>query len=805
MLGASALLALVLGAGFAVILNELEQLRTVSRFEQTAAEVIAAADRLEDLAVGLHGRATRFAISPNERLLRSIGDTRRELKRQGKELRLLTADPEQRTRAASIEQALRRYDQLSVTRLVSASRADPAGARSLVRARESERRLAGLRDQLSRFRSEEAQLAAERDATAAVQARRARLTGQVALVGSLLLILAFTAYFSRAIFRPIRRVAIAARRLATGELSARVAPRGWATEVGELGRAFNTMAASLETNRRELERQNDELGEKTAELERAVAELAEEKRRVSLSYEFGELLAAEMNTAVISPKVLAELCRLARAETGALYAISVNRAAPPSLVSTFGIEPERLPPVLDPPEALAARALAERRSIVASFGEGFTARALGRDAPVRHELHLPLIASDREVGLIVLTRALEQPFAADEIETIEHLAGQTAIRISNGVTYKRARALADVHQAVLNATRDGIRLVDLEGRTLTANAAIERLTSDVFGLPSDSTLFERSAIAERLVDPESYLATMATIAADPECTTQDVFELASSGRSFERYTAPVRDSADALIGRIIVVREITAERESERLKDEFLAGVSHELRTPLTSICGYLELVLEEESGTLTDEQRHFLSVVERSTQRLLRLVGDLLFVAQADAGALTLERTDVDLTQLVRQCVEAAGPQASAKNIGLSLETRPIPVTNADPARLAQLLDNLVSNALKFTPAGGQVLVRAFRENGRAVLEVEDSGLGIAAEEQERLFERFFRTRAASEAAIQGTGLGLSIAQAIAEGHGGEIGVTSAEGVGTTFRVELPLTGHGEASEIEPPRELAR
>jgi signal transduction histidine kinase len=229
-------------------------------------------------------------------------------------------------------------------------------------------------------------------------------------------------------------------------------------------------------------------------------------------------------------------------------------------------------------------------------------------------------------------------------------------------------------------------------------------------------------------------------------------------------------------------------RDLDRLKDDFVASVSHELRTPLTSIQGYLELVLEGEAGEVNDEQRHFLSIVRRNSDRLLRLVGDLLFVAQIDAGKLEIERDDVDLQAVVEESVQSARPRAAEGGLALELEAQPVPHVVGDRVRLAQLLDNLVSNALKFTPAGGRVVVRLRAEGQRAVVEVEDTGAGISAADQERLFERFFRTASATERAVQGTGLGLSIAKAIAEGHGGTIAVRSAEGAGTTFRIELPL-----------------
>ncbi len=237
-------------------------------------------------------------------------------------------------------------------------------------------------------------------------------------------------------------------------------------------------------------------------------------------------------------------------------------------------------------------------------------------------------------------------------------------------------------------------------------------------------------------------------------------------------------------------------RELDRLKDEFLSLVSHELRTPLTSIRGYLDLVLDEEAGELTSEQRRFLDAVERNSGRLLRLVGDLLFVAQADAGRLSLEQAKVDVAGLAAECVEGAQPAATEKAITLSLSASPVPALVGDRGRLAQVLDNLVSNALKFTREGGAVTVRTSSEGEHVAVEVSDTGIGIALEDQPKLFERFFRSTAAAEEAIPGTGLGLAIVKAIVEAHGGRITVDSKEGRGTTFRVELPLLARSEPVE---------
>ena len=226
-------------------------------------------------------------------------------------------------------------------------------------------------------------------------------------------------------------------------------------------------------------------------------------------------------------------------------------------------------------------------------------------------------------------------------------------------------------------------------------------------------------------------------------------------------------------------------READRLKDEFVALVSHELRTPLTSITGYVELALEDE---LTDDVRSYLQIVSRNTDRLLALVNDLLFVARLQTGEISLEPAETDLREIVRDGVTSMQPRAAAKGVTLSWDAEPVSAS-VDRGRLLQVLDNLGSNAVKFTPEGGTVHVRLGCEPDRVVLEVEDSGIGIAEKDQCRLFERFFRVEDVVERQVPGTGLGLYISQEIAEAHGGTLAVRSELGCGSTFRLELPLT----------------
>jgi signal transduction histidine kinase len=227
--------------------------------------------------------------------------------------------------------------------------------------------------------------------------------------------------------------------------------------------------------------------------------------------------------------------------------------------------------------------------------------------------------------------------------------------------------------------------------------------------------------------------------------------------------------------------------ELDRLKDEFVATASHEQRTPLTSLSGYLEMSLDPAEGPLSPTRESHLRIVQRNADRLTALVDQLLFLARADSHPLELDRQPVDLTDVLKEAAETASPAAASKNISLVIAGEP-PGVVADRPQLIRIVDNLVANAVKFTPEGGSVRLAARREGDTAVLEVTDTGLGIPHSEQSDLFNRFFRGTNAIEKAIPGSGLGLAISQVIAEAHGGTIQLESTAGAGSTFRLLLPL-----------------
>jgi signal transduction histidine kinase len=239
-----------------------------------------------------------------------------------------------------------------------------------------------------------------------------------------------------------------------------------------------------------------------------------------------------------------------------------------------------------------------------------------------------------------------------------------------------------------------------------------------------------------------------------------------------------------------LARQVEALRLSDQVKSDFVSSVSHELRTPLASILGYLEILTSEEVGELTDLQSEFLDIIETNSHRLLTLIDDLLTLAGLENGKLAMRLEPFDLSELVRGGIQAERPVLAERGLEVDLQLPAHPVqVNADTHRLGQVVDNLLANAIKFTPDGGRISVRLTEAEGLAELIVEDSGIGISPDDVGNLFERFFRARSATEQAIPGTGLGLAISKGIVEAHGGAIAVTSELGHGSTFTVLLPTS----------------
>ncbi|MGY1688556.1 sensor histidine kinase [Geodermatophilus sp. SYSU D01105] len=384
---------------------------------------------------------------------------------------------------------------------------------------------------------------------------------------------------------------------------------------------------------------------------------------------------------------------------------------------------------------------------------------------------------------------------------MQHRDGE--LEVATRMLQARAQTMTSVIDAV---TEQSIIGTDVDGVVRVWNPGAERM----LGLPRADVVRRRRItdfhLPEELAEAGGGLTALVRTAQEQGSDVRDWTYVTARGEELTVSVAvtPRSDDTGAHAGWNFVGTDMTEVRATERMKDQFVSLISHELRTPLSSILGYLELVLDDPDQPLTDDQRQYLSTVERNAQRLLRLVGDLLFTAQVDAGRFSLQPEDVDLAAVVRAAEETARVTAAGAGVEVAVD---VPdgglVVRGDAVRLGQACDNLVSNAVKFTPRGGRVTL-ALREGWRAPdgevvgdprpgavpvarLSVSDTGIGIPAAEQAQLSGRFFRASTARRAAVPGVGLGLAITKAITTAHGGTLDVSSVEGRGTTFTLTLP------------------
>ena len=340
-------------------------------------------------------------------------------------------------------------------------------------------------------------------------------------------------------------------------------------------------------------------------------------------------------------------------------------------------------------------------------------------------------------------------------------------------------------ETVLSSMTEGILAVNADHRVLFANAASRRLlgieTADVAG----------RALLE--VSRHRVLRNAATEAMEKRKPVEQEFETLGAARRLLAMRTTCLPG-DPCPGVVIVLYDITELRRLENVRRDFAANVSHELKTPLSSIKAYAETL---RLGALDDKQHnlHFVQRIEEQADRLHQLIVDLLQLARVESGREAFDIREVALDEVVADCEAVYCERAAAKGLRLEIQLPEEPVlVRADENGLVTILDNLFANALQYTPEGGRVTIRVRGDRTHAVLEVEDTGVGISARDQQRVFERFYRVDKARSREMGGTGLGLAIVKHLTQSFGGETGLRSELGQGSTFSIRLPRLGPRQA-----------
>jgi two-component system phosphate regulon sensor histidine kinase PhoR len=370
---------------------------------------------------------------------------------------------------------------------------------------------------------------------------------------------------------------------------------------------------------------------------------------------------------------------------------------------------------------------------------------------------------------------LQRRAARDELADLADAVGGMVVQLGQTIhtlTDERNRSAA-----ILGSMVEGVAVVGGDERILYCNQAFEQILE----LPQGSS--QGKKLVEGLRQAELVTAVRQVLPGGDE-VTGEVEVGTVRRRSFSVTAAPVR--AAGASSAVLVLHDITELRRLERVRRDFVANVSHEFKTPLTAIQGFAETLL---GGALDDKanRKRFMEIIREHAQRLARLTDDLLKLSRIEAGRLDLESGPVSVAGLVNGCVETARLKAESKGVRITVELpKGLPPVRGDAVQLGEVLQNLVDNALQYTPAGGQIDVTAYSNGNEVIFTVADTGIGIPESDLERIFERFYRVDAARAREAGGTGLGLSIARHIVDAHGGRIWVESAVGQGSRFRFSI-------------------
>lgn len=419
------------------------------------------------------------------------------------------------------------------------------------------------------------------------------------------------------------------------------------------------------------------------------------------------------------------------------------------------------------------------------------------DWPIASLISVPLVSGGRVIGALAATSAERGAFAETDVNLLDAFGDQAVIAVKNARLYEQLlqeeQETARLYQSVLEKSNeleailrgigDGVIVVDPQLCLLMMNPVAARLFH-VFQVP---------AVGVRLpeiVSNDALLILARDALAEIEAPLIREITLASGGDRAEIYQAlasAVRGANGHIRGVVMVMRDITTQKEIEQMKSDFLSVVSHELRTPLHSIKGFVDIILMGKTGEVNDLQRDFLTTVKESTTSLQRLIDDLLEFSRMEAGQIKLKPGDVSVREVAEKVVELLSPLAQEGELVLINKIpRDIASVEADQMRIEQVLTNLVTNAIKFTPVTGSVTLSALDMGEHVQVSVQDTGIGIPEEELARVFERFYQVDGGAARSYRGAGLGLTICKFIVEYHHGEIWAESREGEGSTFHFTL-------------------
>jgi len=504
------------------------------------------------------------------------------------------------------------------------------------------------------------------------------------------------------------------------------------------------------------------------QLLQANRQLEQRLRELDTLVTIGKRVTGQLDLTQVLSQVVQAAVEVTGAESGSLMLVEPGTGELYQVASTGEAQDAGAELRLPVADSLAGRVVQTQQPLVLAGDE---LQKIKTSYLFRALAYVPLLLKNRVIGVLgVSTRQEVRPFERHAVQLLGVLADFAAIAIENARLYAATEKERDTLNTILRDTEDSIIVVDNDGKVLFVNPAACR----TFNLSASRT--QGRPLAE-VIDHREVVELFDKEARSGRGRRTEI--ALSDGRYLHAQLTIVRG-----VGRVVVMQDITHLKELDRIKSEFVTTVSHDLRSPLTSILGYIELV--RRSGPLNAQQQLFLDRIVSSVQTITALISDLLELGKIEAG-FDEDREPVPLAKVFREAIETLRPSWEAKCHTVQVRLPDdVPPVLGNPLRLRQVANNLLENAIKYTPDGGQIRVMLETEGDFQVLRVSDTGIGIAPKDLPYIFDKFYRTDEAIEH-YDGTGLGLSIVKGIVERHNGRIWVDSQVGQGTTFTIMLP------------------
>lgn len=416
--------------------------------------------------------------------------------------------------------------------------------------------------------------------------------------------------------------------------------------------------------------------------------------------------------------------------------------------------------------------------------------------PLRQVVNLPLRIEDELLGAIYVFRSGSAAFSANDRQVLQSFADQAAIAVRNARLYEQLTAEKRRLDAIIENSADGVMILGPDRRIQVINRALAVMTgwpaAEAVGQPCWKVLVLENRQGTDLCAADSSVDRLPE--QSPLYVEGDLVRPGGSRLTLGVTYTPLYDENGELLNIIVNVVDITRFREAEQMKTTFISAISHELKTPVSLIKGYASTLNRPDAVWDPETLRDGLSVIEEEADRLNKLIDNLLDASRIQAGVFKLELGDVNLLRLAQKVVDGFRLQTDRHQFELDFPADLPPVVG-DEARLRQVLDNLVSNAIKYSPDGGIIRLGAWQDSNGVTVYVADQGVGIPAHEQSRIFESFYRVDSGLRRQTKGTGLGLYLVKAIVEAHGGHVWVRSEPGKGSTFFFTLPQTALAQQS----------